>query len=153
MTYLEVSKPLRPYKFGNSDKSRLVYRVITGNGAMTLPELAKKLDVPYASLAARVHKELVIGRHTDAFFAILADVKRRSRAATNPKSVRCPHCKGTGRMLLSRLKPGGPSPTGDALAVDKMEMAIALGDKAAAQEIFNAGVHRGIKRNTSEATS
>lgn len=108
MTYLVVSKPVRPLKYGNT--TRLQYRVVLDTGkVLRLTEVAKQLKVPYSSLAARVHTELAtVGLHDDAFLKIVADVKKRSAHAKNPKSGHCPKCNGTGRVPL-RPKSTNPS--------------------------------------------
>lgn len=95
MTHLVVSKPLRPLKYGNT--TRLQYRVVLDSGKeLRLTDVAREINVPYSSLAARVHTELAtVGIHTDAFLSIIADVKKRAhhgRLAT----TKCPSCKGKG---------------------------------------------------------
>lgn len=100
MTYLIVSKAVKPNEFGRPDAQRLVYRVVLDDETVvSLPEVARKLGVPYPSLAARVHRELTtIGTHEDAFFKIISEVKKRARTGKGSKSEPCAHCNGTGRQ-------------------------------------------------------
>lgn len=137
MTHLVVSKPLRPLAYGNT--TRLQYRVILDSGKeLRLTEVARQIKVPYPSLAARIHTELAtVGIHTDAFLRIIADVKKRKRAAT--KYNECPTCYGTGRLQRVVVP---DIPTGDALAIEEIEAAHLAGDKALAQKIFDAAVSR-----------
>lgn len=100
MAYLEVTKARQSNEFGRPESSRLVYRVILDDGkVLTLPDLAKKLRIPYTSLAARVHHHMQTGRHDAEFWTIVADVKKRAREG-RLATRRCVHCKGTGRTPL-----------------------------------------------------
>jgi hypothetical protein len=97
MAYLEVSKPLRPHKFGSAAGSRLVYRVVLDDKKLlTLPDLCRKLNIPYTSLSARL-QGLTIGQHDEAFWAIVADVKKRAHAG-RLATMKCPTCAGHGRV-------------------------------------------------------
>lgn len=100
MTYLVVSKPDRPLKYGKT--TRLQYRVVLDNGnILRLSEVARQIKVPYPSLAARVHTELAtVGVHEDAFLKIIADVRKRARK-DKVKMRQCPHCHGSGKVPQS----------------------------------------------------
>lgn len=97
MTHLVVSKPLRPLKYGKT--TRLQYKVVLDSGKeLRLTDVAREINVPYSSLAARVHTELaVVGVHTEAFLSIIADVKKRAHAG-RLATTKCPTCAGHGRV-------------------------------------------------------
>lgn len=97
MAYLEVSKPLRPHKFGRPGTGRLVYRVVLDDKKLvTLPDLCRKLNIPYTSLSARI-QGLAIGQHDEPFWTIVADVKKRAHAG-RLATIKCPTCAGHGRV-------------------------------------------------------
>lgn len=109
MAYLEVSKPLRPHQFGRPGKSRLVYRVVLDdNKLLTLPDLCRKLNIPYSSLSARI-QGLTIGNHNEPFWTIVADVTKRARSG-RLATKKCPTCAGHGRVpKLAEAADGTPT--------------------------------------------
>lgn len=101
---LRISLPKNPLM--KDQPIRLVYRVIFGSGReMTLPDLARHLNVPYTTLFEIIRvgdRALGIGTHTDAFMEILKTMRLKRKRANTRTSHICPTCQGRGRMPTTK---------------------------------------------------
>lgn len=105
MISLRISAPKRPWV--RNTPQRKVYRVILNDGReIGIAEIAAKLGVSRSTLFNEIMGGgMGLGTYTREFHVAMARAKAANRVFS--KTVKCPHCKGRGRVQRDLTTPEG----------------------------------------------